>query len=188
MKISANSIRHSYILEHHGELWIVSKTPEHTKPGKGPAYVQVEMKSIKRNNKMIERFSSSDHVEKVELEQKTLQFLYFEDGNLLMMDQENFEQIVIDKKILGDKLPFVTDGIKLTLEFYNGEPIAAHLPSALVVEIADTPPVIKGATVTASYKPATLTNGVKVSVPSYLSIGEKILIKTEDVSFVERVK
>jgi elongation factor P len=188
MKISANSIRAGNILVYEGDLWVVSKTPEHTKPGKGGAYVQVEMKNLKAGTKVIERFSSSDYVERAQLEQRDLQFLYIEDDNLVLMDNETFEQILITQKILGDKLPFLTDNMVITVEFYEEVPIKAELPHTIVAEIAETGPVIKGATVTSSYKPAILTNGVKVMVPSYLVTGEKIVIKTEDVTFVERAK
>ena len=188
MKISANSIRAGNILVYENDLWVVSKTPEHTKPGKGGAYVQVEMKNLKVGTKVIERFSSSDYVERAQLEQKDLQFLYIEGDNLILMDNESFEQIFVNKKILGDKLPFLTDNMTVTVEFYEESIIKVELPNSIIVEIAETDPVIKGSTVTSSYKPAMLTNGVRVMVPPYLTVGEKIVIKTEDVSFVERAK
>lgn len=188
MKITANSIRAGHVLVYNEELWIVSKTPEHTKPGKGGAYVQVEMKNLKTGTKLNERFSSSDYVEKAQLEHRDLQFLYSEGENLVLMDHETFEQILINKKILAERLPLVTDNMTLKIQFYGEEALKAELPPTIIVEIMETGPVIKGATVTSSYKPAILTNGVKVMVPPYLVVGEKIVIKTEDISFVERVK
>jgi elongation factor P len=188
MKISANSIRAGNILVYKDDLWQVAKQPLHTKPGKGPAYIQVEMKSLKTGNKLNERFNSSDYVEKAELEQKNFQFLYFEDDQLVLMDSETFEQVTINKSILGDKLPFLSDNMTVKIEFHQGNPIAMELPQTIVDVIIETDPVIKGATATASYKPAILSNRIKVMVPSYLVAGEKIVVKTDDGSFVERAK
>lgn len=188
MKISANSIRVGNILVHNNDLWVVSKPPEHTKPGKGGAYVQVEMKNLKAGTKTNERFSSSDYVEKAHLEQKDMQFLYIEEPNLILMDNETFEQVAINKKILGDKSAFLTDNMILTIEYFEDTPLSANLPATIIAEIAETEPVIKGAAVTSSYKPTILTNGVKVMVPSYLVTGDRIVVKTEDASYVERAK
>lgn len=188
MKISANAIRAGNILVHNNELFQVAKQPEHTKPGKGPAYVQVEMKNLKTGNKLNERFSSSDYVQRAQLEQKEFQFLYFEDNNLVLMDTETFEQTLLDKQILGEKLPFITDNMIVKVEFYEDKPLNIELPQTIIDTIVETDPVIKGASATSSYKPAILSNGIKVMVPSYLTIGEKIVVKTEDISFVERSK
>lgn len=188
MKISANSIRTGNILVYNNDLWVVSKQPDHTQPGKGGAYVQVEMKNLKTGTKRNERFSSSDHLEKAELEQKDYQFLYFEDNNIVLMDNQTFEQISVGKEILDEKLPFLTENMIVKVEFYNEKPLNIELPATVILEIIETDPVIKGATTTASYKPATLANGVKVKVPQYLEIGEKIVIKTEDLTYVERSK
>ena len=186
MKISANSIRTGNILVYNNDLWVVNKTPEHTQPGKGGAYVQVEMKNLKTGTKRNERFSSSDHVEKAELEQKDYQFLYFEGGDLVLMDTKNFDQINVGKEILDEKLPFLTENMIIKVEFYKEKPLSIELPATVILEIIETDPVIKGATVTSSPKLATLANGIKVKVPQYLGIGEKIVIKTEDSTYVER--
>ena len=188
MKISANSIRTGNILVYNNDLWVVSKTPEHTQPGKGGAYVQVEMKNLKTGTKRNERFSSSDYLEKAELEQKDYQFLYFEGVDIVLMDNQSFEQINVNKKILDEKLPFLTENMIVKIEFYNEEPLNIELPATVILEIVETDPVIKGSTVTSSYKPATLANGVKVKVPQYLEVGEKIVVKTEDITYVERAK
>lgn len=188
MKISANSIRTGNILAYNNDLWIVSKTPEHTKPGKGGAYVQVEMKNLKTGAKIQERFSSSDYVEKAELEQKYFQFLYSEGDDLILMDVENYEQIPIKKTVLGSRLPFLQENMKVKVEFYQDTPLNIELPQTVILEIKETDPVIKGASATASYKPAILVNTVKVMVPQYLMIGDKIVVKTEDSSFIERAK
>lgn len=188
MKITANSIRAGNVIVYNEELWVVSKTPDHTKPGKGGAYVQVEMKNLKTKNKLNERFSSSEYIEKAQLEHKALQFLYLEGNHLVLMDNETFEQILVNKEILGQRLPLLENNMTLKVQFYEEEPLEIELPQTIIVEIMQTDPVIKGSTVTSSYKPAILINGVKVMVPPYLVSGEKIVIKTEDISFVERAK
>lgn len=188
MKITATTIRSGNILLYEGELWVVSKQPEHTKPGKGPAYMQVEMKNIRTGTKINNRFSSSDYVERAQLEQREFQYLYAEGDNLVLMDLENFEQIHISKNIAEDKLPFLSDNMKVTLEFYEENPLNMTLPATVILTIEQTDPVIKGATATASYKPAIMNNGVRVMVPPYLVTGEDIVVKTEDSSFVERAK
>ncbi len=188
MKISVNAIRTGNIIVYNNDLWIVSRTPEHTKPGKGRAYVQVEMKNLKIGTKINERFNSSDYVEKAHLEHKDLQFLYFENDNLVLMDNETFEHILIDKTILGKRLLFLEDNMVLKVQFYKEKALDVELPQTVIAEIMQTDPVIKGSTATSSYKSAILTNGIKVMVPSYLVTGEKIVVKIEDTSFVERAK
>ncbi|WP_064643471.1 elongation factor P [Orientia tsutsugamushi] len=189
MKILANAIREGNILEYQNNLWIVSKNPDHTKPGKGGAYIQLEMKNLKTGTKIYERFSSSDYLEKATLEQRNYQYLYQENNHLVLMDLESFEQILVQKSIIAsNKLPFLLENTVITVETYKDEPIRLVLPHTVVVEILETSPNIKGATVTASYKPAILSNGAKIMVPPYLSAGEKIVVKLEDISFVERAK
>ena len=188
MKINANSIRLGTVLEHNSRLWVVVKNPEHTKPGKGGAYVQVEMKDIKTGTKLNERFSSSESVEKVRLEDKSYQFLYFEDDNLTLMDNESFEQISVNKSLLGDQLPFLQDGMNITVELYNEEVISIALPEQITAVVAQTEPVIKGQTATASFKPAILDNGVRVMVPPFVNIDDKIIVRTTDSTYLERAK
>jgi len=188
MKILANSIRAGNILVHNNELWVVSKQPDHTKPGKGPAYIQVEMKNLKTGNKLNERFSSSENVERAQLEQKEYQYLYPEGDNLVFMDNESFEQIYLKKEILDERLPFLLENMNVKVEFYEEEALNVELPSTVILEITETEPVIKGATASATYKPATLENGAKVMVPAYIEPGQKIVVKTEDVTYVERAK
>lgn len=188
MRISANEIKIGNVLDYKDELWQVAKNPEHTKPGKGGAYVQVEMKNLRTGTKLNQRFSSTDSVEKAFLERKKMQYLYAEDNHLVFMDPDSFEQLLLDKSLMGEKLLLLTDGMDLEVEFYKETPLSIKLPANLIVEVAETDPVIKGATVTSSYKPAILTNGLKVMVPPYLVSGEKIVIKSEDLTFVERAK
>jgi elongation factor P len=188
MKISANDIKIGNILDYENELWTVIKNPEHTKPGKGGAYVQVEMKNLRTGNKLNQRFSSTESVDKAFLEYQEMQYLYAEGEHLVFMDPSTFEQKLLDKKLLGDKLPFLTDNMNVDVEFYQEIPLNIKLPKTVIVEIEMTDPVIKGSTITSSYKPAILTNGLKVAVPPYLVTGEKIVVKTEDLIFVERAK
>ena len=188
MRISANEIKIGNVLDYKDELWQVAKNPDHTKPGKGGAYVQVEMKNLRTGTKLNQRFSSTDSVEKAFLERQKMQYLYAEDNHLVFMDPNSFEQMMLDKELMGEKLPLLTDGMDLEVEFYKETPLSIKLPANLIVEVAETDPVIKGSTVTSSYKPALLTNGLKVMVPPYLVSGEKIVIKSEDLTFVERAK
>lgn len=188
MKISSNAVRAGHILVHNGELYIVAKQPEHTKPGKGGAYVQIEMKNLKTGNKLNERFIAGVYLDRAQLEQKDYQYLYPEDGKLVMMDLETFEQVYLEKEIAGDQLPFLADNMVVKIESYEDKPLSMELPSTVTLEVIETDPVIKGATATSSYKPAILSNGVRVMVPPYLTTGEKIVVKTEDSTFVERAK
>lgn len=188
MEISANDIKNGTKFEYEGDVWVVIKPPSHTKPGKGGAYVQLEMKSLFNGTKMNKRFSSTDKFIKAYFESMKMQYLYAEDNKLVMMDPSSYEQIMIDNDLLGDKLPFLEDGMEVKVDYYKEKPVFVELPANVVVEVAETEPVIKGATVTSSFKPAMLTNGVKVMVPPYLTAGEKIVVKTEDASFVERAK
>jgi elongation factor P len=188
MKISANDIKAGNILDYEGDLWVVSKNPEHTKPGKGGAYVQVEMKNMRNRSKLHQRFSSTENVEKAFLDYKKMQYLYPEGEHLVLMDPETFEQALFAKGLVGEQLPFLTDGMEVDVAFYKENALNVKLPANVIVEIRETDPVIKGSTVTSSHKPAILTNGVKVMVPPYLTTGEKIVVKTEDMTFVERAK
>lgn len=188
MKINANSIRLGTVLEHNNRLWVVIKNPEHTQPGKGGAYVQVEMKDLKTGTKLNERFSSSDSIEKVRLDEKDFQFLYFEDDKITLMDSETFEQISIDKNVLGDQLPFLQDGMILRIELYNEEVITASVPEKIIASIAQTEPVIKGQTAASSFKPAILDNGVRIMVPPFINADDKVVVRTTDSTYIERAK
>lgn len=189
MKISANSLKIGNIIVQDGRLMLIAKAPEHVKPGKGPAYVQLELKDIKTKTKTVQRISSSDYLEKAHLEQREYQFLYQDEKSLFFMGTQDFEQIELDKSDF-DKgvLAFLQDGMLIKIDFFEDDPINFILPSTVTLEISETDPVIKGATASSSYKPALLENGVTIKVPPYLNIGDKVVVKTEDSSFVERVK
>ena len=188
MKISANEIRVGNILEFENKLWKVLKL-EHTKPGKGGAYVQAELKDINIGTKKNERFRSDENIEKAYLEQKTFQFLYSSGDEYFFMDQNNYEQISINKeKIMNEMLPYLKDGINVSIELKDDKPINILLPDTVTLEIKEAETVIKGQTATSGLKPAILENGVKVMVPLHIKNNMKIVVKTSDNSYVEKVK
>ena len=188
MKMSANSIRAGNVLMHNDRLYIVSKTPEHTKPGKGGAFVQVEMKDVKTGNKLNERFSSTENVERVRLDQKDFQFLYFEGDKIVLMDLESFEQIEVPEDFVGEKKAYLQDGMTVKLEMHETDPINIALPETVVLAISETEPVVKGQTAASSYKPAVMENGIRVMVPPFVNSDDKIVVRTDDNSYVERAK
>jgi elongation factor P len=188
MKINANSIRAGNVLEHNGRLWMVSKTPSWAMPGKGGAFVQVEMKDLKTGTKLNERFRSNEEVEKVRLDQKDYQFLYFEDEMIVLMDKIDFEQISVPKALLGERSLLLKDGVEVVVESYEESPINVMLPDTMIVKVVETEPVVKGQTVSSSYKPAKLENGMRIMVPPFIDADTDIVIKTEDISYVERAK
>lgn len=183
MKISANSIQQGNYLLHNNELWVVIKQPEHTKPGKGGAFVQVEMKNMKGIKTKI-RFPSYQDIEKANITKRKLQFLYKDSSHLVLMDQESFEQIPIDENLLGNKLPFLEDGMILEVEFWNEIALNAAILGDLIAVVTQTEPHLKGSTATAMDKPAILENGIRVMVPSYLKSGEKIIVKEVEDNFI----
>lgn len=188
MRINANSIRAGHVLEYNGKLCVVSKTPEHTMPGKGGAYVQVEMKDLKTGTKFNERFRSSEDVEKVRLDQKECQYLYSDDDFLYLLDNESFEQIQLNKNLIGDKIAYLQEDMKIDVEFYEGDALKVALPDSVVLEIKETEPVVKGQTAASSYKPAILETGIRIMVPPFIDAGTKVIVKTEDNTYVERAK
>ncbi|MDX1541692.1 MAG: elongation factor P [Geminicoccaceae bacterium] len=187
MKISANDMRPGNVLEHKDRLWQVVKT-EHVKPGKGPAYQQVELKDLVDGTKLNERFRAVETVERVRLDEKEYQYLYEEGPQLNLMDQENFEQIAIDKGMIGDSLPFLQEGMTITVHSYDGRPLMARLPDTAVLEVVEADPVVKGQTAAASYKPAILDNGVRIMVPPHIETGTRVVVSIADQTYVERAK
>ncbi len=187
MKTNANSLRVGNIVEYQNQLWAITKR-EHVKPGKGGAYIQAEMKNIKTGTKTNTRFSSSEDVEIAYTENKKYQFQYMDRDELAVMDMENYEQQTFHKDLVGDALPFLSEGMDLTVEFCNSEAISIRLPETVIAKIAQADAVVKGQTAASSYKPAILENGVKVLVPPFIESGEVIIVKTEDFSYVSRAK
>ena len=187
MKISGVDIRPGNILEYENGIWRVAKI-QHTQPGKGGAYMQVEMKNLQDGRKTNVRFRSADSVERVRLDTKEYQFLY-EDGDMLVfMEQETFEQINLPSDLLGDARPFLQDGMQVTVEMYEEKPIGIKLPDFVTLEIVEADPVVKGQTVSSSYKPAVMDNGIKVMVPPFIEAGEKIVVETNEITYVKRAE
>jgi elongation factor P len=184
-KINGNEIRPGYIIEHDGGLWVAVKT-NHVKPGKGGAFAQVELKNIRDGRKLNERFRSADKVERVRLEQKDQQFLYEQEGMLVFMDSETYEQVELPAEILGERRPFLQDGMTIHIEYYDTEALNATLPQKVVCKIVETEPVVKGQTAANSFKPALLDNGVRVMVPPFVGEGEDIVVNTETMDYSER--
>ncbi|MCB1338962.1 MAG: elongation factor P [Maritimibacter sp.] len=184
-KINGNEIRPGYVLEHNGGLWAAVKT-DHVKPGKGGAFAQVELKNLRNGSKLNERFRSADKVERVRLEQKDMQFLYETDGMLVFMDTETFDQVELPADLLGERRPFLQDGMTILVEFYEHEALNATLPPKVTCVIAETEPVVKGQTAANSFKPAVLDNGVRVTVPPFVGPGEAIVVNTETMEYYER--
>ena len=184
-KINGNEIRPGNVLEHEGGLWAAVKV-DHVKPGKGGAFAQVEMRNLRNGSKLNERFRSADKVEKVRLEQKDQQFLYESDGMLVFMDAETFDQIELPAELLGERRPFLQDGMTIVVEFYEEEALNASLPQKVVCQVAETEPVVKGQTAANSFKPAILDNGVKVMVPHFIAQDENIVVNTELLEYSER--
>ena len=184
-KINGNEIRPGNVLEHNGGLWAAVKV-DHVKPGKGGAFAQVELRNLRNGSKLNERFRSADKVEKVRLEQKDQQFLYESDGMLVFMDNETFEQIELPAEILGDRRPFLQDGMTVQIEYYEAEALNATLPQKVTCTVVETEPVVKGQTAANSFKPAVLDNGVKVMVPPFVGQDEAIIVNTETMEYAER--
>jgi elongation factor P len=184
-KVNGNEIRPGYILEHDGGLWAAVKA-NHVKPGKGGAFAQVELKNLRDGRKLNERFRSEDKVERVTLENKDQTFLYETDGRLVFMDSETFEQIEIDAELLGDRRPFLQDGMMATVEYYGEEPLNVSLPQKVRCKVMETEPVQKGQTAANSFKPAILDNGVRIMIPPFIGPGEDIIVHTELMEYSER--
>lgn len=187
MKINANSLRVGNVIEYQNGLWIITKR-EHVKPGKGGAYIQAELKHITNGTKTNTRFISSEDVEKAHLEHKNFQYQYMDGDDLVVMDMQSFEQLNFNKELLGDALPFLQDEMEVNVEYCNNKPITISLPETVVLEITSADAVVKNQTASSSYKPAILENGVKVMVPAFIESGDKIVVRTEDATYMERAK
>ena len=186
MKINAGEIRVGMLLEYKNDLWQVLKT-QHVKPGKGGAFAQIEMKSVGKNTKLNERFRSSETVEKASLEETTFNFLYEDENNYFFMDPKTFEQIEIKKDIIGEQGKLLTENLEVSVSFYNESPITVDLPNHVQCKIDTTDVALKGQTVSSSYKPATLDNGLNVQVPPFIESGDEIIIDTRNLEYVKKI-
>jgi elongation factor P len=187
MKIAGNAIRPGMVLEYKGKLCVVIRT-EHRTPGNLRAFNQVEMQDVVSGTKYNDRFSASEMVERVRLEQKTYQYLYDEGDSLVFMDSESYEQVNIPKALLGDQVDFLEPNMTVEVESHEGRPLGVTLPETVVMAIKETEPTVKGQTASGSYKPAILENGARVMVPPYLSEGERIVVRIADREYVERAR
>ena len=187
MKILGNEIKPGMIIEHNNDLWSVSKT-QHVKHGKGGAFNQVELKSIKKGTKLNERFRSSDSVERAILDEKKYNFLYKDENNFHFMDQTNFEQIAINKSILGEKNKFLKENMEVNVHFHEDEALSVDLPTQIELIIESTDAAIKGQTASSSYKPAKLENGINIMVPPFINSGDKIVLDTRTIEYIKKIK
>ena len=186
MKILGNEIKPGMVIEHRDDLWSVLKA-QHVKPGKGGAFNQVELKSVKRGTKLNERFRSSETVEKAEVDEKKFNFLYIDGENCHFMDNETFEQVEIAKSIAGEKQKLLKENLEVTISFMEDKPISIDLPNNIECTIESTDAAIKNQTASSSYKPALLDCGIKIDVPPFIENGEKIIIDTRTLEYVKRV-
>ena len=184
-KINGNEIRPGNVLEHNDGLWVAVKV-NHVKPGKGGAFAQVEMKNLRNGSKLNERFRSDDKVEKIRLEQKEQQFLYENDQMLVFMDMETYDQIELQVELLGDRRPFLQDGMMVTIEYFGEEALNVSVPQKVICIVKDTEPAIKGQTAANSYKPAILDNGLRIMIPPFVGPEEAIIVNTETFEYSER--
>jgi elongation factor P len=186
MKINAGEIRVGMLLEHKNDLWQVLKT-QHVKPGKGGAFAQVEMKSVNKNTKLNERFRSSETVEKASLEETIFNFLYDDENNYFFMNPKTFDQIEIKKDLVGEKGKLLTENLEVTVSFYNDSPISVELPNQVTCKIESTDAALKGQTVSSSYKPAILDNGLNIQVPPFIEAGDNVIVDTRNLEYIKKV-
>ena len=186
MKINAGEIRVGMLLEYKNDLWQILKT-QHVKPGKGGAFAQVEMKSVGKNTKLNERFRSSETVEKASLEETDFNYLYDDENNYIFMDPKTFEQIEIKKDLIGEKGKLMTENLKVSVSFYNESPISVELPNQVTCKIETTDVALKGQTVSSSYKPATLDNGLNIQVPPFIESGDEIIVDTRTLEYIKKI-
>ena len=187
MKINGNEIRPGNVIQHNGKLWVAVKT-QHVKPGKGPAYAQVELKNAIDGTKLNERFRSSETVERVRLEQNDYQFLYEQGDMLVFMDKGTYDQIELPKEFLGERAAFLQEGMTVTVESHEGKAIGVAIPEQVTLEVVEADPVVKGQTAASSYKPAKLENGVRILVPPFVVAGERVVVDTNELTYVRRAE
>ena len=186
-KINGNEIRPGFVINHQDRLWVAVKV-DHVKPGKGGAYAQVELKAILGGTKLNERFRSAETVEQVVLEFRDFTFLYEQGEQLVFMDQESYEQVELDKEFVGERAAFLQDGMKITLEMHEATPLGVRFPPNVVLEVVEADPVVKGQTAANSFKPAKVANGLRVMVPPFIAVGEKIVVDTTEATYLRRAE
>lgn len=187
MKVDANTVRKGHVLEYNNKLWVVLKS-EIMIPGKGAAVVQIEMRDVRSGTKTNERFRTQETVERVQLMDHEMQFLFNAGDEYTFMDQESFEQYVVSADIIGDAKVFLQENMICNVQTYEGAPLSVELPATVILELTEADPVVKGQTASSSYKPAKLSNGVRILVPPFIEAGTKVVVNTTDGSYVERAK
>jgi len=187
MKIQAIEIKPGNVLEQDGKLWLVLKR-ELVQPGKGGAFAQVEMRDLRAGNKTVERYRTQETVERVQLDEKEMQFLYFEGNHATFMDNESYEQVMVDRELIGDPADFLKDNMMVTIHLYEGTPLSVALPPTVVMTVVEADAVVRGQTASSSYKPGKLDNGRRVMIPPHIEAGTRIVVNTSDGSYVERAK
>jgi len=186
MKLYASEIRVGMLIEYKGDLWQVLKT-QHVKPGKGGAFAQVEMKSVNKNTKLNERFRSSESVEKASLDETKFNYLYDDESHYHFMNPKSYEQISIKKEVIGQKGKLLTENLEVSISFYNENPLAVELPNQVTSTIETTDVSLKGQTVSSSYKPAILDNGINIQVPPFIESGDKIIVDTRTMEYIKKI-
>jgi elongation factor P len=187
MKISAIDIKPGNVLEHKGKLWLVVRR-ELVQPGKGGSFAQVELRDLRGGSKLNERFRTQETVERVRLDEKEMQFLYLEGDMATFMDNENYEQLLVTKEMIGEPADFLHEGMICTIQLYEGAPLAVTLPQSVVVTVVEADPVVRGQTASSSYKSGKLENGRRVMIPPHIAAGTKIVVNTADGTYLERSK
>jgi len=186
MKLYASEIRVGMLIEYKGDLWQVLKT-QHVKPGKGGAFAQVEMKSVNKNTKLNERFRSSESVEKASLDETKFNYLYGDETDYHFMNPKSYEQINIKKEVIGEKGKLLTENLEVSISFYNESPLTVELPNQVTSTVETTDVALKGQTVSSSYKPATLDNGINIQVPPFIDSGDKIIVDTRTMEYIKKI-
>jgi len=186
MKLYASEIRVGMLIEYKGDLWQVLKT-QHVKPGKGGAFAQVEMKSVNKNTKLNERFRSSESVEKASLDETKFNYLYEDEYDYHFMNPKSYEQINIKKEVIGEKGKLLTENLEVNISFYNESPLTVELPNQVTSTIETTDVALKGQTVSSSYKPAVLNNGINIQVPPFIESGDKIIVDTRTMEYIKKI-
>jgi elongation factor P len=186
MKLYASEIRVGMLIEYKNDLWQVLKT-QHVKPGKGGAFAQVEMKSVNKSTKLNERFRSSESVEKVSLDETKFNYLYDDETDYHFMNPKSYEQINIKKEIVGDKGKMLTENLEVSISFYDEKPLTVELPNQVTCTVDTTDVALKGQTVSSSYKPATLDNGINIQVPPFIESGDKIIVDTRTMEYIKKI-
>jgi elongation factor P len=187
MKVNVNEIKPGHVIAYKDRLWTLVKG-EHVKPGKGPAYLQAELKCLTDGTKLNQRFNTSETVEQVELDREDYQFLYEEGEQLVFMNQESFEQVALPRVLIGEAAVFLQEGMVVKVQSFEGRPLSVEIPLTVVLEVVQADPVVKGQTAAASYKPAILSNGSRIMVPPHIETGTRVVVNTREGSYVERAK